>query len=233
LKLKEIFLISVPIGNAGDLPPRALSVLQQAEALVIEELPSAKKFLDLLGISMESKTIYQLNEHNQKQSSRELAETLWTEHTSAAIFSEAGSPLLADPGENLIAELITLGVEIRYVPGASSIVGGLLVSGFPLDHFFYAGFLPRKDDERLKKLKELKNEKSTIVILETPYRLVPLLESAEKIFSSRLPICLAFDLTTAHEEVLRGELGEIKKKCLAQPKKSPFVLILNNRKFLG
>ncbi len=229
MKLKEIFLISTPIGNPLDLAPRALEILKTSEALVIEEFPSAKKFLDLLGISMSDKHIYQLNEHNQKQASRDLAETLWTQHQSAAIFSEAGSPLIADPGESLATELVSLGVALRYVPGASSILGGLLVSGFPLEQFYFAGFLPRRDDERLKKLKDLKVFKTTLVILETPYRLVALLESLEKAFSPKLPICLAFDLTTPTEEVVRGELGEIKLKYQKNPKKSPFVLIINNR----
>lgn len=227
--LRQFFLVSLPIGNPGDLSPRAVQVLRDCPILIVEEIRTAKKFLDQLGIALAEKTVYELNEHTRDRENQDLAEKLYGSSGDAALFSEAGSPVIADPGFPLVEALASFGVAIRYVPGASSIIGSLVVSGLPADDFYFAGFLPRKDHERKERLRELRRYATTLVILEAPYRLNALLEAAGKAFPSSTRAALCFSLTAPEEEVFRGTLDDAIAQFGNKNRKDPFVLLLDNR----
>ncbi len=226
--LRQLYLVSLPIGNPLDLTPRAIDILRSASILIVEEIRSSKKFLDQLGIGFGERTLYELNEHTRGHEMSELAEKLYAAEGDAALFSEAGSPVIADPGYPLVETLASFGVPIRYVPGASSIIGALMVSGLPVDDFYFAGFLPRKDDERKKRLRDIRRFATTLVILEAPYRLAALLEAVVKNFPSSIRIALCFNLTGPGEEIFRGTLGEVVEKLKNQNRKDPFVLVMDN-----
>ncbi|MBL8994767.1 MAG: hypothetical protein JNM63_15580, partial [Spirochaetia bacterium] len=197
--------------------------------LIVEEIRTAKKFLDQLGIAFAEKTVYELNEHTKDRGNQDLAEKLYGSSGDAALFSEAGSPVIADPGFALVETLASFGVAIRYIPGASSIIGSLVVSGLPADDFYFAGFLPRKDHERKERLRELRRYPTTLVILEAPYRLNALLEALGKAFSPSVRVALCFSLTAPEEEIFRGTLGDAVAKFGNKNRKDPFVLLLENR----
>lgn len=165
--LREIFLVSTPIGNIDDISKRAVCVLTQADAIIAEDYRNAVKLLNRLSIPVSDKTIYEINEHNERKESTSLVEKLLFTHKTAVLISDSGTPVIADPGWLFTKTARSYGITIRHVPGGNSVIGSLQISGLPADNFYYAGFLPRREDERRQKLREIRYIPSTIIIMET------------------------------------------------------------------
>ncbi|HMB00187.1 MAG TPA: 16S rRNA (cytidine(1402)-2'-O)-methyltransferase [Spirochaetota bacterium] len=218
----------MPIGNLQDISLRALELLEKAQLIIVEDYKTGKKMLDLLKIALGTKDIIELNEHNEQKEAGKIAESIILKYQKAALISDAGHPVVADPGLRLVQELIQFKVKINYIPGASSVIGALITAGLPVNHFHYSGFLPRQSKERENRLRHLKSIKSTLIIMETPYRLPALIKSIKKIFYYRKPVVICFELTTPQEYIFRGTLQEAAKKFMHKKCKNNFVFLIDN-----
>ena len=174
---------------------RGLRLLTEAEVILVEEFKTGKKILDQLKIDIADKEIIPLNEHNEKLQAKTILEGLLMKREKVCLICDCGHPAIADSGQIFLKNCLEYGLEVKYVPGGSAILGALLVSGFPSENFYYRGFLPRSKEGRNQALNALKGMRSTIIIMETAYRLGVLLEAVKKKFSRRTRICLAFNLT--------------------------------------
>lgn len=227
--LKKLHLVSTPIGDITEITHKAVETLKASDAIIVEEYKVAKKLLDMLKIDFSKKEIYELNEHNERKGGNELFEKIVFKHKFVSMISDAGTPAVADPGQTIIQNALAFKIEVKHVGGTSSIIAALQVSGLPTDDFYYAGFVPRVDKQREYALQKLTSLKTTIILLETPYRLGALLESMKKVFPTGIPVAICFNLTETDEYIFRGRLDEAVKKYANENKKERFVFLLNNR----
>ena len=221
----KLYLVSTPIGNLQDISKRALNVLTEVDEVICEEQRVGSTLMKRLGIET---SITLLNEHNETDQTTILLKSL-KQGKTLALISDAGTPVFADPGLELVRGAIRLKVSVIPVPGASSLMSALVCSGFSLNEFHYAGFLPRQTGARLDRLKSLREIRTLLIILETPYRLNALLKDLNKIFNNNTRSVLAMNLTQENEDFFRGTLAEMKKHFSLQPFKGEFVLMLDNQ----
>jgi 16S rRNA (cytidine1402-2'-O)-methyltransferase len=221
---KVLYIVSTPIGNYDDITLRAIKVLGSADFIICEEFKEARRLLSHLKIKKE---LFELNEHNETESSIELFSKINTGKT-AALISDCGTPLFSDPGHQLVKMCISNGVQIIPIPGTDSLLPALICSGFNLDSFYYYGWLSPKKDIRRKQLLNLKKKKELIVLMETPYRLKTLLRDVVKIMGGEIPCVLAYELTKEKEKFYRGKTKQVLAVADNENLKGEFVLILNN-----
>ena len=221
----KLYLVSTPIGNLQDISKRALKVLTEVDEVVCEEQRVGSTLMKRLGIET---PITLLNEHNETGQTTVLLKYL-KQGKTLALISDAGTPVFADPGLELVRGAIRLKVSVIPVPGASSLMSALVCSGFSLNEFHYAGFLPRQTGARLDRLKSLREIRTLLIILETPYRLNALLKDLNKIFNTNTRSVLAMNLTQGNEDFFRGTLAEMQKHFSLNPFKGEFVLMLDNQ----
>lgn len=220
----KLYLVSVPIGNRDDLSTRAVRVLGAVDEIVCEERRNGSTLLKQLGLQV---PLSLLNEHNEEENIPRLLEEL-RRGQSLALISDAGTPVFADPGLELVRGATKINAQIIPIPGASSLMAALVCSGFSLQQFYFAGFLPRKSKERLARLKELHQIRTTLVILETPYRLNPVLQDALKVFSNSTPTVLCMNLTQKDEQFHRRSLKKMLEHFEQFLFRGEFVLLLDN-----
>ncbi|MCX7875174.1 MAG: 16S rRNA (cytidine(1402)-2'-O)-methyltransferase [Melioribacteraceae bacterium] len=221
----KLYIVSTPIGNYDDITIRAINILNKVDFIICEEYKEAKRFLSHLKIDKE---LISLNEHNEENSTFEILKLL-KEKKEAALISDCGTPLFSDPGTHLVQLCINSNIDVIPIPGASSIMAALVGSGFNLDKFYFAGWLSPKTDLRKKELQKLKSIKELLIIMETPYRLKTLLFDVANIFSDKIKLVLAFNLTLPTEKFFRGSAIEILKIVEENKLKGEFVLIIENR----
>lgn len=217
-----LYVVSIPIGHRDDITRRAVDTLAAADGVICEELKEGRKFLHDLGLE---KPLYPLNEHNEEANTPEILTQL-LEGRRLALISDCGTPLVADPGRRLVAAAHSEGVRVTPIPGPSSVTAALAVCGLPLDRFLYYGFLSPKKEERRRELSGLKKIPYPIVLLETPYRLVPLLEDVVRVLGGSQPAVLAYNLTCADELVVRTGAAALLSLCRRRRLKGEFVLVL-------
>ncbi len=217
LEKGRLYIVATPIGNPRDITLRALDILQEVDAVICEEYREGSSLLKKLGIEKE---IILLNEHNEADQAPQVVNRL-RQDQSLALISDCGTPVFADPGSTLIRLVIEQGLPVVPIPGPSSLMATLSVLDVKMDRFIYAGFLPREREERRKALKYLRSTRYPIVLMDAPYRLVPLLDDLELVYGPGAVITLAMDLTLPSESIFRGTLNEA-KKSLSQ-RKSEFV----------
>ncbi|HSR17391.1 MAG TPA: 16S rRNA (cytidine(1402)-2'-O)-methyltransferase [Ignavibacteriaceae bacterium] len=222
---RVLYLVSTPIGNYDDITLRALKVLNEADFIICEEFKEARRLLSHYQIERE---MVSLNEHNENDAADEILQKI-SEGKSAALISDAGTPLFSDPGHLLVEMCIAQNIDIVPVPGANSLLPALIGSGFNFEKFYYYGWLSPKKDERRKELLRLKGIKEVIVLLETPYRLKSLLQDIVKVIGKNLNVVLAFDLTMKTEKFFRGTSEEVLKEAEKKNLKGEFVLMLDNK----
>lgn len=218
-----LFLVSTPIGNLEDMTFRAVRVLKEADLIVYEERREGGRLLRHFGI--ENKPVESLNEHNEAAGTQVILEALKA-GKSIALISDAGTPVFADPGALLVQKAVAAGIKIVPVPGASSILPALIVSGFPIDRFLFLGFLSPKRNRRITELQQLKRDPRTIILMDTPYRLVQLVRDIAEVLGAQKRICVAFDLTQETEEILHGTAGELYRQFSQTGKKGEFVVVM-------
>lgn len=215
-------LVSTPIGNPDDITLRALRVLREAHAVICEERRHGARLLKIYQIE---NTLIELNEHTERAVVPELLTRLRAgDHL--ALISDHGTPLLADPGARLVARALAERLPVTAVPGASSVLAALVVSGLPMDTFRFVGMLPVKTDARRAALRRLKDERATWVALDAPYRLAPVLADLREMIGAERRAVVACELTTPNEMVVRGNLGEIVTFFEQHPFKGEFVIIV-------
>jgi 16S rRNA (cytidine1402-2'-O)-methyltransferase len=199
-----LYVTATPIGNASDVTLRALKVLGDCDLIAAEDTRVTAKLLALHGLS---KPLSAYNDHNAARERPKLIARL-RQGARVALVSDAGTPLISDPGFKLVREAIAEGLPVHAVPGPSAVLTGLALAGLPTDRFFFAGFLPAKPGERKTALAELKGVRATLVFFESAQRLGDSLAAMAEIFGVRT-VAVARELTKLHEEVRRGLLQEL------------------------
>jgi 16S rRNA (cytidine1402-2'-O)-methyltransferase len=220
-----LYLVATPIGNFDDITIRALSVLKTVDVVVYEERREGERLLRHFGIE---KPVESLNEHNESAATHVIMELL-KKGKSVALVSDCGTPVFSDPGQMLVRRAIDHNITIVPVPGASSLMPALTVSGFSIDQFLYYGWLSPKKERRRAELRQLMQERRTIVLMDTPYRLVPLMADLADAFGDSRRICVAFNLTLPDEQMFYGTPRELHKRFSAKEIKGEFVIIIEGR----
>lgn len=218
-----LYIVSTPIGHYEDITLRALRILKEVDLVVCEEFKQGKKLLNYYYIQVK---LENLNEHNEAQMTPYLLEQL-KQGKKIALISDAGTPIFSDPGLMLIQRALAMNIPVSPIPGPSSLMAALVVCGFDLSKFLYYGWLSPKKEIRRKELSLLKKEKIPIILLDTPYRLIPVLEDITLIFGPNREITVAFDLTLPSEEIRRGSAREIRDYYKQKNMTGEFVIIIN------
>ncbi|MGA2297923.1 MAG: 16S rRNA (cytidine(1402)-2'-O)-methyltransferase, partial [FCB group bacterium] len=228
-KKKEIgtlFIISTPIGNDDDITHRAVRALSQADIVICEEHKIGARILKRHNIT---KDIDSLNEQNEAEKTGELMAML-IEGKKLALISDCGTPVFADPGLNLVQRAIEKNINIIVVPGASSIMTALVRSGFSIEKFVYAGFLDRDKEKRYSQLKELREERCTVAVLEAPYRIMPVLEAASRLMPDRNAY-IGCNLTMPFESHHYGNFKDLFERFEKLDFKGEFVIVFEGDQF--
>ncbi len=200
-----LHLVATPIGNLGDITLRALETLAGADIVACEDTRVTRVLLDRYGIAQRP---FAYHEHNAETAGPRLLAAL-AEGRSVALVSDAGTPLVSDPGYRLASEAIASGHRVIPIPGASAPLAALLASGLPSDSFFFAGFPPARDKARGDRLAELAGVPGTLIFFESPHRIAATLAAAAAILGTGRPAAVCRELTKMHEEISRGSLGEL------------------------
>jgi 16S rRNA (cytidine1402-2'-O)-methyltransferase len=202
--MSTLFVVATPIGNLEDMTYRAVRVLREVDWIACEDTRETRKLLDHYEIRT---PLVSYHDHNELERAKELGARLQGGE-SGALVSDAGMPLVSDPGYRLVRAAIDGGIDVQPVPGASASISALAASGLPTDAFYFMGFLPAKSGQRVHLLESLRNEKSTLIFYEAPHRILATLTDIERVLGSR-PVVVAREMTKVHEEFLRGTAGEI------------------------
>ncbi|MBF0539030.1 MAG: 16S rRNA (cytidine(1402)-2'-O)-methyltransferase [Nitrospirae bacterium] len=199
-----LYIVSTPIGNLQDITLRALSTLKEVDVIAAEDTRHSAKLLNHYGITTHMISYWG---EKEKVKSREVLQRL-NDGLSVALISDAGTPGVSDPGEVLIREALAQGIEIVPIPGATSLIAALSVSGLSTKRYFFAGFVSSKQNQRIKELMELKGLAFTVVFYESPHRIIDFLYDLLEVFGNRR-IALCHEMTKMHEEVIRGNVQEV------------------------
>ena len=208
-----LYLVATPIGNLEDITLRALRVLREADLIACEDTRQTGKLLQHFGII--AKPMVSYHEHNEAARTQELVAKLES-GTNIALVSDAGTPLVSDPGYRLVIAAADAGITVVPIPGASAILGALAAAGLPTDAFRFSGFLPAKTGQRKKALEELRGEDCTLIFYEAPHRILDALSDIAAVYGER-PVVVARELTKMHEEFLRGTVEEVRATLAARP----------------
>ena len=199
-----LWLVGTPIGNLADLPPRARDVLTRADLVAAEDTRRTGRLLKGLGIEARMLSLFDANEHERVGV---ILDALRSGET-VAVVSDAGMPLVSDPGYRVVRACIEEGIDVEVVPGPSAVLAALVLSGLPTARFVFEGFAPRKPGARIHRLESLRNDPRTVVFFEAPGRVKTLLRDVLVILGDR-PLALCRELTKRHEEVMRGRVSEV------------------------
>jgi 16S rRNA (cytidine1402-2'-O)-methyltransferase len=216
-----LYICATPIGNLEDITLRVLRILKEVDLIAAEDTRVTRKLLSYFEISTR---ITSFHEHNEIAKGVEIVKIIKKGH-SVALVSDAGTPGISDPGHRLIKKCIEEGIPIEPLPGASSLVTALIVSGLPTDSFVFQGFMSRRKGERIKQLNELMVCRKTAIIFESPYRLAATLRDIAAIDPQR-PTVVARELTKKFEEIIRGTASELYNRIAEYPVKGEIVLLI-------
>ena len=206
-------VVATPIGNLADLSPRAREVLMAADLIAAEDTRRTAALLSAMGLS---RTLVSLHEHNEASRIESLVCALQAGKVIALV-SDAGTPLLSDPGYLLVRAAAAAGINIRAIPGASALTAALSVAALPTDRFVFEGFLPARAGERRAVLARLATETRTLVMFEAPHRIAATLAELKQLFGPQRRAVVARELTKLHEAVYRGTLEELAAAAVSDP----------------
>jgi 16S rRNA (cytidine1402-2'-O)-methyltransferase len=217
-----LYLVATPIGNARDITLRALDVLQAADLIACEDTRVSAKLLAIYGIRT---SLLAYHDHNAEKVRPQILQAL-RERKIVALISDAGTPLIADPGYRLVREAAAAGLPVTALPGASAVLAALSLSGLPTDRFLFAGFLPERGAERRRVLGELAGVPGSLVFFESPRRIGEALEDALQMLGDR-PAAIGRELTKKFEEVRRDTLAALARHYgEAEPPRGEIVLVI-------
>ena len=219
-----LVLVATPIGNLGDLSPRAVAELSRADAIACEDTRRTGRLLAHFGIDKPKLLV--VNDHTEQVAVTEVLARLGRGERIVVV-TDAGMPGISDPGEQLVAAAAAAGHVVEVVPGPSAAINGLVASGLPTGRFVFEGFLPRKGSGRSERLAELAGERRTIVLYEAPHRLARTLADLASALGAGRRVVLARELTKLHEEVWRGSLGEGVDRCAEVEPRGEYVLVVD------
>ena len=220
-----LFVVATPIGNLGDLSPRALDTLKKVSAVCAEDTRHTRQLLSHFGVD---RPLVALHEHNEGDAAGPLVARLLAGE-SLALVSDAGTPLVSDPGFRLVRAAREAGIAVSPVPGASALVAALSVAGLPSDRFIFEGFLPAKANARRERLAMLAAEPRTLIFYESAHRIEDMLADAAAAFGAERRAVVARELTKLFETVLDGSLADLAQRVRADPnqRKGEFVLLVH------
>jgi 16S rRNA (cytidine1402-2'-O)-methyltransferase len=216
-----LYLVATPIGNLEDITLRALRVLKEARRVACEDTRRTQKLLQHYGIEARLVSYHEHNEHSRTPELLALLER----GEDVALVSDAGTPLISDPGYRLTTECIGRGIRVIPIPGPSSVMAALAAAGLPCEEFLFAGFLPARRGPRRKALERLRAEPRTIAFYEAPHRLADTLEDAATILGDRRAV-VARELTKVYEEFARGTIRELAARFAANPARGEITLLI-------
>jgi len=219
-----LYVVATPIGNLGDMSARAVEVLRSVDIIAAEDTRHSKRLLDHYAIDGR---LVSCHDHNEADSSARLVAEMLAGR-SVALISDAGTPLVSDPGYRLVQEAIAAGITVIPVPGPSAMVAALSVAGLPTDRFCFEGFLPARQKARLAALHALRLESRTLVLFEAPHRVAELLRDMIEVMGEGRRVTVARELTKQFEQVWRGSLAEAAAmvESGAIPERGEFVIVL-------
>ena len=217
-----LYLVPTPIGNLGDISLRCRETLEQADFIAAEDTRVTLKLLNHLGIK---KSLVSYYEHNKAQKGDWIVERILAGETCALV-SDAGSPAISDPGEELVKQCAAAGITVCAIPGPCAVITALSISGQATGRFCFEGFLSTAKKSRKEHLESLIGEQRTMIFYEAPHKLVATLESMAEVFGGDRPISLCRELTKLHEEVIRTTLQGALDLYAQQPPKGEFVLVV-------
>jgi len=200
-----LYVVATPIGNLGDMSQRAIEVLQNVELIAAEDTRHSKALLNHFQIQTRCIAVH---EHNERKASPAILEKL-QQGQNIALISDAGTPLLSDPGFFLVREAIYKGIKIIPIPGPSAVIAALSAAGLPTDRFHFEGFLPSKTHARTQKLESLITESATLIFYEAPHRIIDTLVDMQSVFGGQREIVLAREISKTFETFLRGSIDTV------------------------
>lgn len=218
-----LYIISTPIGNLQDISARALEILNEADVIACEDTRVSRKLFSLLGLPQDKQFI-KYEDHSEEKQAQHIIDLIEENHV-VALISDAGSPLISDPGYKLVRKCREQDVYVTAVPGACAVITALQLSGLPTNRFMFAGFIPNKDKARADLFNELKNIDTTLVFYETAPRLLKTLQQAAEIFGNR-EVAVARELTKMYEETVGGDFAAIIEHFMQNEPRGEFVLII-------
>lgn len=218
----ELYVVATPIGNLGDMVPRAVEVLHAADLIAAEDTRHSGRLLKHLGID---KPMVAYHDHGEQRQAGRILQAL-EQGQRVALISDAGTPLISDPGYRLVREARQLGVCVIPVPGACAAIAALSASGLPSDRFSFEGFLPAKSAAREKKLLALADDSRTLIFYESPHRVLDALSDMSNCFGADREAVMARELTKTFETFLAGTLGEIRDLVAADPNQQRGEIVL-------
>ena len=215
-----LYIVPTPVGNLEDITLRALKVLREADLILAEDTRTSGLLLKHFDIKRPLQSYHKFNEHKAVNA---LVERLKGGETMALI-SDAGTPGISDPGFLLARECVRQGVEVQCLPGATALVPALVASGLPCDRFVFEGFLPQKKG-RQTRLRELAAEQRTVVIYESPYRVLKTLTQMAEVMGADRPVAVCREISKVHEQVVRGTMAEAIAYFTANEPRGEFVIV--------
>lgn len=219
----EIYIVPTPIGNLGDFTYRAKDILEEVSKIYAEDTRTSKKLLS----NYEIKTpIFSYHQHNEHKIVEALIKEIKEKNIKVALISDAGTPGISDPGYLLINKAKESNINVFCLPGATSIIPALIQSGFPTEEFSFFGFLPHKKGRKTK-LKKIINQSSTVIILESPHRLIKLLKELKKELQNQRLISISRELTKIYEENIRGTAEELLLHFESKKIKGEIVVVID------
>ncbi|MCP4385102.1 MAG: 16S rRNA (cytidine(1402)-2'-O)-methyltransferase [Hyphomicrobiales bacterium] len=217
-----LYVVATPIGNLGDVTLRSLSILAAADLIVCEDTRVTRILLNRYGIR---RPLLAYHEHNAATRRPRILSAL-ADGQVVALVSDAGTPLISDPGYRLVSEAITAGAAVIPIPGASALLAGLVAAGLPTDTFFFAGFLPQKQAARRNRLAALMQIPGTLVFYESPRRIAATLADMAAVLGTTRQAAVARELTKIHEIIRRGSLEDLANALGAEPTPKGEIVIL-------
>lgn len=228
-KFGKLYIVATPIGNSQDITLRAIETLRSVDAVICEERKDGSRLLKQLEII--GKPLIELNEHNESDMIQQVLIELMNGRNMALV-SDCGTPVFSDPGKQLLKLMAEMRIKVVPVPGASSLTTALSVCPFDMENFTFLGFLPPKTEQRAAVLQKHKFSECPLILMDTPYRLVKLLDEVSRTFGRQQQIFLALDLTLPSEMTCLGTVQDVAAQV--QGRKAEFILILDRpqrRKF--
>ncbi len=220
----RLVLVGTPIGNLGDLAPRAIEVLAAADVVAAEDTRRTRALLTHAGIAARGRLVA-VHEHNETEQAVDLVARI-ARGAVVAVVTDAGMPGISDPGSRLVTACAEAGVVVEVVPGPSAVLAALVVSGIAADRFTFEGFLPRKGAERRARLDEVAARSHTTVLFEAPGRVAATLVDLAKVCGEDRWVAIARELTKVHEEVVRMSLADGIAHVAARPPRGEHVIVL-------
>lgn len=220
----KLYLVPTPVGNLGDMTYRGVEVLKSVDLILAEDTRTSRVLMQHYGIETPLQSYHIFNEH---QTVAGLVERLLS-GTTIAVVTDAGTPGISDPGFLLVREAVKAGVEVECLPGATAFVPALIDSGLPCDRFVFLGFLPHKKG-RQTAIKALADEERTMVVYESPYRLVRLLEELSEVLGEERQVSVSREISKLHAETARGTVAEVLAHFKEKDVKGEIVVIISGK----